>query len=225
MSLASSNSRNVRHGIFTLTVLVLALALVPQAAEAQTTVSGWLPKFNCGFYPGSIPLLSDPNPIAVYEDFKPGNYATAINLFNLSTETKDFFVYVLKTNFAAPGSKFLLGRLPIEGIGGPNSPNLMIGCRIITALIGLVSPATVANGAGVEGHLLIIPADIEEPGELQVDAFYSMASQNASAEGGLGLGASVDHERIEPVQLSNAAAAAMAESAKTEAGAMKLLDF
>ncbi len=222
MSLASNKSRNGRHTVFALAIL--ALALVPQAAEAQTTISAWLPKFNCGFYPGSIPLLSETDPVATYEDFKPGNYATAINLFNLSTQTKTFFVYVLKTNFAAPGSKFFLGQLPVEGIGGPNSPNLMIGCKIITALIGLTSPAAVANGAGVEGHLLIIPAD-PEPGELQVDVFYTMASQDAGAEGGVGLGASVDHETIEAVQLTNLVAAAMAEGAKTESGGLKLLGF
>ena len=200
-----------------LTVLLFAAF---GSAQAQIVYPA---KFVCGHQVGSIQLLSNHADPKGYEELKPGNYATVINVTNLSvgTETFEYFVSInLKTT----------GPLLV----GPVAPTTMtmfgtakIGCPDIAAALNLVLPASLdLEGEAFEGMVLIPKAlnslDVQAvytyanmdqfasrlalylgPGDVvqsaEIDDEISQEEANvfgASGAGGLGLGASIDVERI-----------------------------
>ncbi len=228
-----------------LAAVILALVLAPAAIEAQQTAFVWLPKFVCGYQTGNVPLLNNLNPpisSQTYEDFKPGNYATTINVINTSASSNTVVVYATLTRGVAPVSVFVTANT-LPGIFlPPGAPAFSIDCRDIVGALPNAPAGTLFEGYlwvfGVIGDLT-----------LQVDGVYTYESQNAferhlvygldeqgvvsvigeiqnltlagindpikadvfdegaidiaaSGAGGLGLGASIDVERCEPVEVN-----------------------
>lgn len=149
---------------------VLFLALAPAAAEAQTAYV-WLPKIVCGYQTGNIPFLNDPSPSTIHEKFKPGNYATTVNVVNTRLNIETAFVAVMATTqtpsvLAAVTQQSLAGLLQFPGLGS----NFEFGCPEMAMALGL--PA----GAFFEGYALIV-AQSGNP-VFQVDAVQTYAAQN-----------------------------------------------
>ena len=236
----------------TLAAAILISVLFPALAGAQTS-SVWFAKFVCGYQTGNVPLLNNPNPPidnTTYEELKPGNYATVVNIVNTSLNQETVFVNAMVTtgdpvttslNFPVAAQP-VLGLLPAPGIGS----NMRVGCpAVVAAMIANGAPPPTPGGI-VEGHFVIFAGS--GGANLQVDAVYTFESQNAferhvlwgsdelgltgivrdlqtltlagilapfdpktfaeglkdiaaSGAGGLGLGASIDVERCDPVDV------------------------
>lgn len=214
---------------------LILLAGLATEATAQPVAQVYPVKFVCGYETGDVPLLSNPDPFPhKYEELKPGNYATLINVLNV-----DFTVQQLSFTPA----------VVIDGlgpIGFPVATTLapleldQIGCPEILSALTPFLPAPPV-GEVFEGYVvLIVPPN--DP--LQVDAVYTYESKDAfdkhivwglgedgvlldfvlrllfggakigefppvvsdvvvrdiaaSGAGGLGLGASIDVERVLP---------------------------
>jgi len=228
---------------------VLVLILVPAASQAQMA-NVWLPKFVCGYQTGNVPLLNNPNPpidLESYEEFKPGNYATTVNVFNADLASRTVLVYAqVTTESPSPSvpvmTQVLSGLFETPGIGS----NLRVGCPAIVGALLASGIAVPMPGGLIEGHLVILEANGEP--NLQVDTVNTFESQNAferqilwgqqigntntttisrnhhttlspirsplppqnwlnlqmiaaSGSGGMGLGASIDVERWDPVEV------------------------
>ncbi|MEM7351735.1 MAG: hypothetical protein AAF657_13140, partial [Acidobacteriota bacterium] len=88
--------------VFRFAVLLCSMFLCVASAQAQLT--GYPGKLVCGYEIGDVPLLSDPTPLTPpqkYENFKPGNYATAFNVLNLNA-TQQTVSFLLTLDNAGP---------------------------------------------------------------------------------------------------------------------------
>ncbi|MEM9595658.1 MAG: hypothetical protein AAGD06_15405, partial [Acidobacteriota bacterium] len=166
-----------------LVLLLLATLALASGAAAQTATV-WMPKFVCGYETGNVPLLNDPNPPLggnSYEGFKPGNYATTINIANASLAPQTVLLSaVLTTGVAsAPSVTGNLTPVPVNPIGGTVGTVFRIDCTDIFGALQPFFPAVPppAPGELIEGYLLIATAT-GGPG-LQVDTVYTYSSQNA----------------------------------------------
>ena len=203
-------------------VLICAFLATSAAVEAQLT--GYPGKVVCGFEQGNVPLLNDPTPLTPprpYENFKPGNYATVFNVLNLNpTQQMVTFVLTLQnfqpvTIFILPVNAFSSIEIGCEEIFNPFIPPL-VGQRFEGMLIPVTNNSSFVVDAvytfesqnAFERHVVYedgiatwsfgrslddILRDFNPPTGFFIEA--------ASGAGGLGLGASIDVVRIDPVAL------------------------
>jgi len=173
---------------------LLTILLLPLAAQAQTTNNAfvWLPKFVCGFELGDVRELSDPSPLnEPYEDFKPGNYATTINITNTSVENRTVYAVALVTvpvPAPAPGTPLVTTALavpiitpqpllpmfpPILGVGVTGT--LELSCiNIASAMVANGFPL---NGQTIEGKVFLVTNAGDD--SLDVTAVYTMESKDS----------------------------------------------
>ncbi|MEM1203085.1 MAG: hypothetical protein AAGN66_07635 [Acidobacteriota bacterium] len=204
------------------------LLLGAVAASAQTYI--YPAKYVCGYRPGNVTLLNDPQPnLDHYEDVKPGNYATTVNIVNLDLSDQVVFRYVVWDD--DPGSPY---PLPAQGLGPFQAAET--SCSEIRGALPPDAPLGVIKGYVV----LLTISDC-----FRVNDIFTFESQNAferhvvwgfnpfdrfanifeersqtipelvtplpnfvqplqwqfatsSGAGGLGLGASIDVEVVEP---------------------------
>lgn len=204
---------------------VLFCLLLACAVAAQAQVTGYPGKIVCGFQPGNVPLLNDPTPLIPahpYENFKPGNYATVFNVLNLNGNEED--VYFL---FAAGNTQHF--RLSMVTIGAFTS--VQFGCdffnRYLSSSLGLRFEGMLIPVAGNSNFVVDAVYTFESQNAFERHVIYedgtstwtfgqtldeilatfsppassSFVVEAASGAGGLGLGASIDVERLEPVTI------------------------
>ena len=182
MSTQTSRAHRGRSAVILAAVLLAASLGAAQPAESQS-VFGYFPKFVCGFQTGNVPLLNDPNPPIdkdSYEAFKPGNYATTVNITNTTLNPETVSVYAMVTtgdptipSVRAPVVTQVISGL--LGLGAGFGTNFEVDCQDIAdafTAIGLPPPGSI-----IEGNLFILPNSGNAT--LQVDAVYSYESQNA----------------------------------------------
>lgn len=163
-------------------------------------------KFVCGFKPGFTPpqgnVVNGPG-IYNYRDFEPGSYATALNVLyatgrNTNTNV-NVFISVPETTQNSALTRVNLGPLPLSNFG-----TVKVDCGDIAQALNGPLPQIAAQEV-VEGFLYITRG-IDD---LVVEAVYSYSSQIGALGGeprnnaGIGLGASVHVQNIEPKTLSN----------------------
>ncbi len=144
------------------TLMLAVCFLLSETIQAQTFARLYPAKFTCGFQTGHVPLLSNPQIAQSYEDFKAGNYATAINVTNVTLGSPQFWAYV-----ALPNDRhhiFFLGefRLPLGGV-------TKIDCPKIAAA------ALQSDGEFFEGIVYIYANN----DSFKVDAIYTYSSRDA----------------------------------------------
>lgn len=195
--------------------------------QAQTTRGDRLvypAKFVCGFATGNVPLMREEDPFpAPYEDLKPGNYATVVNILNLAIVSPQINVLASVEGIA--------GTPRVDTLRLSQLQTRRIGCvDIIPALAGSIPGGL--NGAVIEGYLLVsVPASAQDI--LEVQAVYTYATKDefdtrefqgvdivdnlrpvfpqgnsprlrimaGAGAGGLGLGGSIHVQKIEPRQV------------------------
>lgn len=167
-------------------------------------------KFVCGFKPGFTPpqgnVVNGPG-IFNYRDFEPGSYATALNVLyatgrNTNTNV-NVFVSVPETTQNSALTRVNLGPLPLSNFG-----TVKVDCGDIAQALNGPLPQIAAQEV-IEGFLYITRG-IDD---LVVEAVYSYSSQigalggelgsELGGNGGIGLGASVHVQNIEPKTLNN----------------------
>ncbi len=175
----SSNARAVRVAVFTFLVLSITVPLFPQQANETVYVA----KFFCGFTDGRVPRINDPSPLpAPYRAVEPGNYATVINLNNITSTTFTINPAVV-VSVAGMQPVGLSGPGPLQGLQAAT-----IECRDITN--ALATRGFANDGRFVEGYVTIFtPLFSPLAAYLDVTAGYSYAIQRAD-NSGTGLGAS-----------------------------------
>ena len=200
------------------TTLVSALAVAP-ISSAQLSPKPvirpfpnavYTAKFVCGFQQGiSRPQVNSglgaapPLPTRVqpnYPDFQPGNYSSALNVFNPTrNRLRGIRVFAITEDLQNPQQVDIVNLAPLR--------SAQIGCSDIASTIGSFYSSGLADGELVEGFLYI--SRIVD--DLQVQAVYGYSSVTAFQQfqgdapggagggaGGAGLGASVDIETIHP---------------------------
>ncbi len=163
-------------------------------------------KFVCGFKPGFTPpqgnVVNGPG-IYSYRDFEPGSYATALNVLyatgqNTNTNV-NVFISVPETTQNSPLTRVNLGPFPLSNFG-----TVKVDCDDIAQALNGPLPQIAAQEV-IEGFLYITRG-IDD---LVVEAVYSYTSQISALGGeprsnaGIGLGASVHVQNIEPKTLTN----------------------
>jgi len=206
--------------------LVLLLAFCAVSAEAQVT--GYPGKIICGYQAGNVPLLNNPTPLSPphpYENFKPGNYATTFNVQNLNAtdQAVSFYLALPDLPLVFVGAR-AVGPFQSTALGCADILNQFIPPLVGQFIEGMLIPV-MANGNFVtdvaytyssqnafERHIVYTEegetqsvlnqtlADIL--GEFTLFPFGRPAA--ASGAGGLGLGASIDVERLPGVPISSA---------------------
>jgi hypothetical protein len=174
-------------------VTILAV-VVAQPVAAAGRIHIFAAKFVCGFTDGRVVRLNDPTPLpTAYRAVEPGNYATVVNVANLTFDD---------------GPKTVERRLISEGfttvaLPDVNLPEFELSTVDCDDLGAALAPQGFANdGRFFEGYLVTWVDELdfsENAPPLEVTAAYSYAVQNGRpADQSLGLGSSVDVERIEP---------------------------
>ena len=206
----------------------LSLLLTLCAVSAQAQLSGFPGKIICGYQQGNVPLLNDPNPLTPprpYENFKPGNYATTFNVQNLNAtaQTVSFFLSLPDQPLVLVGVR-AIGPFQSTAIGCADILNPFIPPLVGQFVEGMLIPV-MTNNAFVtiaaytyesqnaferhvvytdDGEVLSVlnqtVSDILGP----LNLFPFGIPTAASGAGGLGLGASIDIERLEAVSLTTA---------------------
>ncbi len=213
-------------------MLVIAFAASFASAQAQTHLTRlYQAKLTCGFNPGQVPLLNDRNPFPHHwENFKPGNYATSLNITNSTLQSQTFYAYISLTDY--PSFPFIfLGSVSLPLFG-----TLEVGCaelspafppttqpgQFVDAVLHLFSTGnhftvkavyTYSSRDAFERHLFVGLDKNDDVGVLEAhgsgvstvpaeDPLLVPVHLAASGAGGLGLGASVDHEDITPRTIS-----------------------
>ena len=151
---------------FLLLGLVFALA---GPAFAQPVAQVYPAKFVCGFERGDVPLLSADTPFPhKYEELKPGNYATLINILNV-----DFSI--AQQSFTP--AVVIDGLGPIGLLTRTLTPLQMtqVGCPEIMAGLTPFLPA-LPVGEVFEGYVTIITTP-NDP--LQVDTVFTFETKDA----------------------------------------------
>lgn len=150
--------------------LVTLLASIPLsgALEAQT-IQFFPAKFVCGFELGNVRLLNDPSPLNPdtdpYEQLKPGNYATLLNVFNYNFQDQPIAVYAAT---AETGLVFVTS-LTVRSFGTQR-----IGCPRIASALAPSFPVAL-NGQRIEGYAVIALPNRNFRGK----GIYTFESQNA----------------------------------------------
>lgn len=211
--------------------LVWVVASVAEPAAAQ--LFSYPAKFVCGFELGDVRLLSDTSPLQLeYEQLKPGNYATLINLLNntLTDQTVTAFLVTQETNGQFPGATFPLASFS----------TFRFGCPEIAAILGPIFPVPL-TGQVIEGYAVFVANTpnlrvddvftfeskdafkehlvwvLDEDGQIKavnlvqggfklgpfppIELPFFPSDIAASGAGGLGVGASIDVEHVEPTEL------------------------
>lgn len=185
--------KSFRKTIVTGLAFTLACALLaPQTLEAQTA-SVWLPKFVCGYQLGDVRLLSDNSPLTTaYESFKPGNYATTINITNTSLQNRTVYSIALVTvPITDPTQPVVTPAISVPVLVPqpllPLTPSLFaagvtgtmeINCSNIAA--ALVANGLPATGQVFEGNLLLF--NNAGDSSLQVTAVATFESKDSFRE-------------------------------------------
>jgi hypothetical protein len=165
-------------------VFLALLSVLPAAAETYRLV--FPTKFLCGFSDGRVPKLNDPAPLpAPYRAVEPGNYATIINIANLSAAGKNAALF--EAVWVAGQAQVVMGNVNL-----PPTQVSTIDCVAITA--ALAQQGFPNDGRFVEGYVSIYS---DENPPLDVTVAYSYAIHRADATG-IGLGSSAQVLHIEP---------------------------
>jgi|GEM_PF-4337728 len=142
-----------------LTAFAVIIAIAAPAS-AQTTV--YPVKFVCGFVDGNIRILDDSEltpDSQGYEDLKPGNYATLVNIFHSGLNNERVQVWA-KARGQRAVSLNSLDAIPFA--------TLDVGCVDIATALGF------SLGPELEGWLLLFTTS----DEYSVSPVYTYASQN-----------------------------------------------
>ena len=177
----------------------------------------YIAKFVCGFQAGQTAAQINkglgggtplPNQISpAFSGFQPGSYSTTLNIFNASSATATFTV------FASIDGVVTTPKVSTVSLG--TFRTRQIGCEDIAKSVAPFIPGGLFNGNLVEGFMYIQ----RSKQDLDAQVVYSYSSKDAFHEfrgddgliggtgaagaGGLGLGASVDVERITPLVSDN----------------------
>ncbi len=189
-------ARILKMRLITATAIAWGAWITP--AEAQTQQVLYPVKIVCGFQEGTVPRLGSSSQGVPYEGFKPGNYATTVNIINLDGPDQGLTpVFTSSSVFLA----VLLGPTnPLTTLG-----TLSIGCPEIADAINQL-PARTLDGEFFEGFLTIAAGT----SALRVQAVYTFESKNDASAAGRGLGSSIDVETIEGFDIANRPAAVAA---------------
>ncbi len=145
-------------------VLILLSFFLAAASplSAQTFRTVYPVKFVCGFVNGNVPLLTNSNTGGgpIYEDLKPGNYATVVNGFHTQLQSDTLQAWAVADN---------LGPALVASFSFVAFETFDIGCPEIMAALGQ------ANGLIVEGWLLLFATSPS----FNIQPVYSYSSQNA----------------------------------------------
>ncbi len=215
----------------------LALTFLPAcmlALGAATTAQAQIiypAKFVCGFETGLIPFLTGDNTFQPgpdsYEMFKPGNYATVVNMWNRLNIQQAVLTAAVVTFEDAAGNVFSFAApLPIQFIAPLGALRYHCG-HIAAAINALLNPPdsakdvdavyTYAAEHGFALYLFLGSSGAFTGTNLQsfaetLSTLFSrldfgeggpLEAIGGAGAGGLGLGASIDVEPIDPVDLTN----------------------
>ena len=184
--------------IFLTTVMIGSGSL--SVAHAQFTQSSqfmYVAKFVCGFKEGftppQAPFFPPPPPTYDYQDFEPGSYSTALNIFfpNLLylRSRVDVRVSIPEPYSTPPVTSVLVKSLTPSGFG-----TWKVDCTDIFQVLDPQKSPQVKDRQLVEGFLYFTrPSDDSE-----VHAVYTYSSHRSPEDGNTGLGSSIDTEKIEP---------------------------
>jgi hypothetical protein len=169
--------------------LALLSALPASAQDANTQL--YAVKFFCGFTDGRIPKLNDPTPLpAPYRAVEPGNYATVINITNLSLANTSAN---LSRSVRVEGlAQVSLGTVTLQPFQ-VNTVNCDDIAQILAAQRGFQGDGRFVEGYVVISTRLVNPVIMS----LDVQGAYSYAVQKVD-NNGTGLGSSLQVVRIEP---------------------------
>ena len=195
----------------------MAPVYAQQINPIPITSNLYLAKFVCGFQAGQTPPQINkglgggiplPNQfLPTYRGFQPGSYSTTLNVFNTSQSIARFSVFASIEGVATTPNvaTVSLGRFRTR----------QIGCEEIVNKVAPMIPGGLLSGGLVEGFLYIqrTRQDLDAQAVYSyssIDAFHEFRGDDgliggtgAAGAGGLGLGASVDVERITPVVTDN----------------------
>lgn len=201
-------------------ILAGTLAFYWTPADAQRispsaiTTNLYIAKFFCGFRAGQTPPQINkglgggtplPNQLSpAFRGFQPGSYSTTLNIFNTGSATASFSVFASIDGVATTPN--------VATVNLGTFRTRQLGCGEIASGLAPSVAGGLINGDLVEGFLYIQ----RTKQDLDVQAVYSYTSIDAFHEfrgddglvggtgaagaGGLGLGASVDVERIAPLK-------------------------
>ncbi len=150
-----------RTQLFVAAVAVVLAVGIETAASAQLFTHVYPTKVVCGFKEGNIPPLSSfpGSPPREYEDLKPGNYATTVNVFHSELITNRLQAYIQLPN----------GRLTLLRPWDARSfVSEQFSCPEIAAALGL------SVGSVFDGWLLLFSTS----DDFQVSPVYTFESQN-----------------------------------------------
>lgn len=136
------------------------LAGTPLSAQNYSTV--YPVKFVCGYVNGNVPMLASPSlgGHLIYEDLKPGNYATVVNGFHTQLASDRLEAWAV-----ADG----LGPVQVRSLTFSAFETFDIGCPEIMTALGQ------SNGLIAEGWLLLFAS----APNFNVKPVYTYSSQNA----------------------------------------------
>ncbi len=185
-------SRNSNLRFYAAAVIAWCAFSVPASAQFQQL---FFPvKFVCGFQEGTVPRLGSSSQGLPYEGFKPGNYATTVNVINLDGADRNFEFII---SIEGRGFSFPPGTGNLSTLGSSR-----IGCPEIAAAVNQFTTPPV-NGELFEGFLVVAAFT----SAVQVQAVYTFESKNDAAAAGRGLGSSIDVESIQGFDIANRPAA------------------
>lgn len=192
-------------------------AKAQQINPIPITSNLYLAKFVCGFQDGQTPPQLNrglgggiplPNQSApVFRGFQPGSYSTTLNLFNTSSGTARFSVFASIDGVATTPN--------VATVSLGTFRSRQIGCDEIAGRVAPLIPGGLINGDLVEGFLYIQRTRKDLDAQVvysysSIDAFHEfrgddglVAGTGAAGAGGLGLGASIDVERITPLETAS----------------------
>ncbi len=195
-----AGNTNRRHGISGLLFMGILICACAFSVNAQTAPPGFTPTLNPGRVLTPIPRFIDPQTytakfvcgpqtlaatrigeITQYSALQPGNYATAVNILTLATG-QPIMVYA---SMDGVDPNQLVAQLPISRAFETHT----VTCTEILNALGV----NVGQEAS-EGFVYITRRQID----LDVQMIYTFAAKDR-----LGLGASIDVERIKPINRNN----------------------
>ena len=203
-----------------LVLSALVLTTIPAQAQSIDFFRLYPVKFVCGYEQGDIPIASNDKP-GKYEELKPGNYATVINILNATISEKTVYIYVARANDTL---RFM------TAISIPALQTRKIGCPHIARTIGessgrafegmvelfatndhfeVWSVLTYATLEAFERHRVYgfndkdqtispIRSEGSGPASLPGPVLAGSTDVAGSGAGGMGLGGSIDVEEVPP---------------------------
>ena len=195
-----SDTSNCKHGFSGLLSVGFLMCVCVFTVNAQTAPTGFTPTLNPGRILTPIARFIDPHTytakfvcgpqtlaatrigeITQYSALQPGNYATAVNILTLATG-QPVMVYA---SMDGVDPNQLVAQRPISRAFEPHT----VTCTEILNALGV----NVGQEA-YEGFVYITRRQID----LDVQMVYTYAAQDR-----LGLGASIDIERVKPINRNN----------------------